>query len=130
MEKEAIFQLTARNPGKKPKKNDKESTERVGRAYNREVSCWTRRKQAIRDIDGIWCVDSGATSHMTNDQKFFDEYTTIKSSIEVADGKKAAVLGKGTGVIQCRLRSDEIQFLLLKDVLYVPSLIENLLSFP
>lgn len=72
-------------------------------------------------------MDSGATSHMANDKKFFDtlEQRDMHDVI-LANGEGAKVLGIGSGELHCVNENNEQIKIKTTDVLYVPELTENL----
>jgi hypothetical protein len=71
-----------------------------------------------------WIVDSGATSHMTDQHQLFRSLTPIKRrTIKVGGGKLYAEY-----VGDCELRAPAGGTTILKDVLFVPNLGANLLS--
>ena len=75
--------------------------------------------------DQIWYLDSGCSSHMTNDRELFVKIDEKFSNFVIlGDGKSERVEGKG--VIAVQSRSGEQKF--IHDVLYVPTLAHNLLS--
>jgi len=75
-----------------------------------------------------WYIDSGATSHMTNDRSFFTEFReTGNKTITVANGQHMKSEGVGDGYLHCKV-SDMTNKIPVKDVLYVPTLNSNLLS--
>jgi transposase InsO family protein len=77
----------------------------------------------------VWYIDSGATSHMSNDESFFKTLEKRKMrDVTVANGESAKVLGIGTGELHCLNGKDEAVKVCLENVLYVPDLTENLLS--
>lgn len=74
----------------------------------------------------LWFLDSGATSHMTNDRSIFCEFDSqCNSSIVVANGNKVECIGKGKVILSLFGRDHLIT---LHDVLLVPSLDSNLIS--
>ena len=77
---------------------------------------------------GHWYVDSGASSHMTNQKSFFNSMSATKSAIYMADGTSVDAVRIGEGWLSCELPNKGIQMINLKDVLYVPKLDGNLLS--
>jgi len=74
-----------------------------------------------------WYIDSGATSHMTNDRSFFTEFHTKNEKVTVANGQFMMSEGVGDGYLHCPV-STEKHKIPVKDVLYVPTLESNLLS--
>jgi hypothetical protein len=74
-----------------------------------------------------WCIDSGATIHVTNSLQRFHRRRTIRRgerSIRVTNGVEAEV--EAIGELSLELNNDFI--LCLHNVLYVPSLSRNLIS--
>ncbi|KAH0632545.1 hypothetical protein KY284_035331 [Solanum tuberosum] len=75
-----------------------------------------------------WCVDSGATDHICSTlQGFQDTRKLIKGEVNVfqADGSSAPVLALGN----ITFSFDSGRVLILKDVLYVPEVRRNLISY-
>ncbi|PHT69900.1 hypothetical protein T459_25004 [Capsicum annuum] len=70
-----------------------------------------------------WIINSGASHHMTQNSHFLSTYTPLvgNKKVNIVDGSFSAIAGKGT----VKLTS----FLTLFDVLHVPKLSHNLLSF-
>ena len=70
-----------------------------------------------------WIVDSGATNHMTQDSTIFETYKPVSSNqkITVANGNSVSIAGQGDAKITTSLP--------LKNVLHVPKLSINLISF-
>lgn len=75
-----------------------------------------------------WCIDSGATSHMTNDREFFSSLRDTSATIYLADGSSVAAAGVGEGQFYCESSDGRIQEVRLKNVLYIPQLDDGLLS--
>ncbi|KAG8147191.1 hypothetical protein E2320_022731, partial [Naja naja] len=69
---------------------------------------------------GLWLLDSGASSHIANLKQGFKRLRRINSSVKVANGDRALVVGEGTVSIP-GLGS-------VKVVLHAPSIANNLLS--
>nr|KYP43794.1 hypothetical protein KK1_034774 [Cajanus cajan] len=74
------------------------------------------------NTENIWIIDSSATDHMTPHSPYFSSYTTSSSNqhITIANGSHTPVIGCGNIQLQSSL--------LLKNVLHVPQLSNNLLS--
>lgn len=72
---------------------------------------------------GDWYLDSGATSHMTADLNFFEKLDPCFEKIEMADGRKMLVKGRGFGNV-----SSGSTTVRMKNVLYTPGLKCNLMS--
>ena len=80
---------------------------------------------------GMWAVDSGATHHICNDNvKFASINEQDVGEIAVEDGCKAAIKSIGTIVERVVLpNGDEIN-IEIKDALFVPSKIKNVILMP
>ncbi|XP_074278358.1 uncharacterized protein LOC141601950 [Silene latifolia] len=71
-----------------------------------------------------WLIDSGCTSHMTNDSSIFSELdTSVQTPVRMGNGEVLTSKGKGTIIVPTKRGTKYI-----KDVLLVPDLAENLLS--
>ena len=71
-----------------------------------------------------WCIDSGASSHMTSDPSIFTEYESFFSKVGTAkSGISLKVIGRGK--INCPINGQNTTF---EGVLHVPELSSNLLS--
>ena len=73
-----------------------------------------------------WVIDSGATSHMCNDEKLFVELCSLDEPQEVTLGDGHTVEATGVGVVALEMTTTKRSN--LQDVLYVPDLSFNLLS--
>ncbi|POS84578.1 hypothetical protein EPUL_005025, partial [Erysiphe pulchra] len=94
----------------------KEKSENAGIA-------WIANKNTNIGIDD-WCVDSGATSHMTSDRGIFIEYEDYRSTVGTAkSGISLNVVGRGK--ISCPINGQKTIF---EGVLHIPELSANLLS--
>ena len=79
---------------------------------------------AIYHSSEKWLIDSGCTNHMTFDRDLFKELdTSIASKVKIGNGEYIAVKGKGTVAIESISGTK-----LIKDVLFVPNISQNLLS--
>jgi hypothetical protein len=75
-----------------------------------------------------WIIDSGASSHMSSEKKFFADFKPCKKKIFLADGKVINCTGIGSGVFMGVNEKKEPVKVNISDVLYVPQLQGNLLS--
>jgi hypothetical protein len=76
-----------------------------------------------------WCVDTGASSHITPNVHWFTNYTPHVVAIQVADGKTVHSAGIGTIHFQPHdFNNKPLQTVLISKVLHVPSLTSSLLS--
>lgn len=76
-----------------------------------------------------WLVDSGATRHTVNERKFFKNLNhNYKSSIELANGQTIAIEGIGEGEIITNDEFGNQHKITLREVLYAPCLVGNILS--
>src|SRR5271170_3543827 len=82
----------------------------------------TEAKQAQQDDS--WCLDSGATAHMTYMREAFTEISPAKEeTVAIANGKNIRVLGRGD--VRLCVNGKGVQLI---NVLYVPELTTNLIS--
>lgn len=76
-----------------------------------------------------WIVDSGATSHVTNNKRLFNTFDSSKHSlVTVANSNIESVNGKGTCDVSLVNESGKISDAKLSDVLYAPKIHGNLIS--
>lgn len=77
----------------------------------------------------LWIADSGATSHMCNQESWFRECHWYKEpkTVSVGDSRPVSVLGIGTVDVLCENGQSTLAAT-LEDVLFVPNLATNLLS--
>lgn len=86
---------------------------------------WLATTSMKREVKkNIWYIDSGATSHMTNDETF----SKILERKKIRDDKGTKVLGVGSGELQRLNDNNKVASIKIKKVLYVPELTENLLA--
>lgn len=91
--------------------------------------CLTAGSASSAGATGVWYLDSGATSHMTNDASLLWELDKSSGAdICLADGKTIKSAGAGSGKISC-VNGDGMRVkVTLSNVFHVPSLASNLLS--
>lgn len=121
-------------------KSEKASTEHKGSKANvlnsdqskkGEQFSFVMREGAHKatNISANWLVDSGASSHMTNNKEFFTELKSTTQRIDLAgEGHTVPATGIGSGIIKCQLSDGSSTEVRLRDVLYVPQLDGGLLS--
>lgn len=86
-----------------------------------------RRIENFSDMS-TWCIDSGATSHMSNCRKYFSDIDeTQKADVFVANGERIRAEEIGTARFKIITDQGEKE-LKLEDVLWVPELKDNLFS--
>lgn len=74
-----------------------------------------------------WYIDSGASAHICNDSSAFEELKKYEGhNVSVGNGQHAAVLGSGSLFCTSTVGT-ETNKIRLQDVLYVPSLVCNLI---
>src|SRR5262249_38250173 len=84
------------------------------------IACHLTQTEAKKE----WLIDSGCTNHMTNDADLFcDLDHTCRTKVTLGDGTTVDALGKGSIQIQTHKGTK-----LIRDVLLVPDLNQNLLS--
>ena len=78
--------------------------------------------------DRKWCIDSGATSHLSNEIREFVEIDDMKcGKLNLASSDSTEITAKGTMSFTTEV-DGETKNIKLKNVLYVPDLRANLLS--
>lgn len=78
---------------------------------------------------GAWYVDSGCSSHMSNEKEFFRELNEdVKIDVVLADGSVTSSAGIGEGVVKCIDSDGCVRDITFKEVLYMPNLDSSLLS--
>jgi hypothetical protein len=81
------------------------------------------------NIANGWCIDSGATCHISCQLKLFSAIDTkIKEEISVANGEKLQSAGKGSVELMLMTGPKNKHQVTIENVLYVPKAKENLLS--
>ena len=75
-----------------------------------------------------WCVDSGASKHMTNDESLLSEIKYFDEPRPVTLGDKSAVMAHGEGKLRLKALHPKDTYIFLEEVLFVPKLMKNLLS--
>ncbi|KAA3480042.1 Retrovirus-related Pol polyprotein from transposon TNT 1-94 [Gossypium australe] len=80
---------------------------------------------AISSSSDKWIINSGCTNHMTFDCDLFRElHTSIIPKVQNGNGDYISIKGKGIVVITCSSGTK-----LINDMLFVPNINKNLLSF-
>jgi len=74
-----------------------------------------------------WILDSGATSHMTSNRSWFQDYEEIQCQIVIGNGKSINAIGQGSIMIVINGLNGQVEMTLF-DVLHVPAIKNNLLS--
>jgi len=83
----------------------------------------------IGQMTSDWFIDSGATTHMTNNLSFFKVLDQTKTDqIYIANGTSINADGIGHGYLDCMLDDGTVHRIEVKDVLYAPTLTGSLLS--
>lgn len=113
---------------KKKKDNENHDKKQANVAQNdnevkHNVVCLLANRESKTNIPE-WCVDSGASAHMCNDETVFKNLVkSIKDSVKIADGRHLPIKGNGTidfETTYSKFRLSEVQF--------IPELECNLLS--
>ena len=76
-----------------------------------------------------WCIDSSALEHISNDKDMMENYETFLAPeiVRLGDNKEVIAYGKGTIVLKANALG-KWKHATLTDVLFIPSLAENLFS--
>jgi hypothetical protein len=77
------------------------------------------------EVDNSWCLDSGATHHMTGHQKFFvDLNTDVRGTVRFGDVSKVEIKGVRSIVFQAKICEQRV----LHGVYFIPALKNSILS--
>ena len=107
--------------------NENECEEEVA-LISEEVALISNNLVSNNEISHEWCVDSGASKHMTNDETLLSEMKYYDEPKPVILGDKSAVLSHGEGKLRLKALHPNDTYISLEEVLYVPKLMKNLLS--
>lgn len=145
-ETEAVYTHTKQNNSKQKDNRQKDKDKFKGKCYNcqkpghrasecrnkkteekkekeNEQSNFLMHSSIVKDRKNIWCLDSGATSHMCCDKTKFSNISENNTTIMLAADKSVEPPGVGTVVLHTENRK-----ITMRDVLYVPSLNMNFVS--
>lgn len=75
-----------------------------------------------------WILDSGATSHYSNDKKLFTSLESFEDEATVADGHSVKIRGTGNCKIDMINETEKTTIATLTNVLYAPDLHGNFIS--
>lgn len=110
------------------KNNEKPSPKRSSHQNNYAKQCLFTANDKSTDIDDIWVVDSGCTSHMTYQRNLFKNMKATSRKLKFATDSHSAEI-KGTGTVSFETKNGNgIALTELKETLFVPDLDTNLLS--
>jgi hypothetical protein len=79
----------------------------------------------VPSVDGLWYLDTGASSHMTGERGMFSSLDeSVRGKVRFGDGSVVEICGRGSVVFQC-LTGDHRA---LGDVYFIPALRSNIIS--
>lgn len=82
-----------------------------------------------KEESSIWCIDSGASKHMSCKKNWMQNYSDFPTPEKVRLGDNRTVEAFGKGTVWLKVKSDEVyKPAELSEVLYVPSLAKDLFS--
>lgn len=109
---------------RKKKSDDKKKSDKAPNSSSESAGIAWMANDSFDVGTKDWCVDSGATSHMTNDRSIFVEYERFDSTVGTAKANLSLrVVGRGK--ICCPINGQNTIF---EGVLHIPELQTNLLS--
>lgn len=91
------------------------------------ISLYSALQTSKVDPNG-WYIDSGATSHMSNNLKFFSQIEKFNDVVDTAGPESVQVKGIGVVNLSSKMINQEEIILEVKKALFVPNLSTNLLS--
>lgn len=96
---------------------------------NDQVSFLFSVRSRVPVITRAWLIDSGASSHLANDEQLFTRLDkSVRREISTADGKPLRTEGIGDCVIQCVDDLGKNTSVTITDVIFAPDIECNLLS--
>lgn len=112
---------------RKQQNSENRSAAEANQAMDRENPVCFAVRKCLRQ--GCWFIDSGCSSHMTNDRQFFSTLDeTTKVDVVLADGSISKSAGIGEGSVLCVDGDGNLKKILIKNVFYIPNLYSGLLS--
>ena len=93
--------------------------------YLNEDGIVPSKYEADASGDNVWCLDNGASNHMTGDERYFrilDD--TITGKVKFGDDSRIDIKGKGS--IEFIDRNGETR--MMEEVYYIPDLKSNIIS--
>ncbi|KAD7117163.1 hypothetical protein E3N88_04431 [Mikania micrantha] len=107
---------------------NKQQGQNLVQSYNSVLNYVSLISEAcyVQDDDIAWWVDSGATSHVCKDLRWFKDFQPIEDGSVIKMGNVATEPIKGLGKVKLVFTSGKC--LCLDNVLYVPGIRKNLLS--
>jgi len=120
------FRKTQQNRCSSSEPEKMSTTAKVGVQSNHVT--FSAKEEARAASTGAWYMDSGATSHMTNDRSFFTVLKDTNITIFLADGSPVKAARIGEGRLACKITDSRVQMIELKNTLYIPQLDGGLLS--
>jgi len=120
---------------RREKASDSGPREKVNQALRKNTSgeeedvLLTSQALSVR-MTSNWIIDSGASSHMCNDEQLFTKMEILRKPLEIVlgDGYVVKSQQQGTVSLMMKLPGNESRKCNLRDVLYVPNLSYNLVS--
>jgi hypothetical protein len=105
------------------------ATTSISKKKTNNTSLLTGNEETFITTSSIWAVDTGATSHMCCEKKFFTSINTSNASKVQGCGKHTYPV-EGIGKVECivKTQTGETYHLQISDVLYIPTLRKNLIS--
>ena len=74
-------------------------------------------------------MDTGSTIHIVNDKKYFHDYEINQSfKVKIGNGKYVYSSGIGTVIIKCGFDNGKKSSIMLKRVIHIPNMKNNILS--
>lgn len=100
--------------------------------YKKKANVIEQSKEFLFNIvttkNNGWIVDSGATSHVTNDKRLLEMLKTdMSKKVYMANGNKVCVKGKGTCKFKMMNSSGDVSDAKLTNILFPPQITGNMI---
>ena len=119
------------------KGQSKDKCSNCGRSGHTDKECWSKPKgnktqaahgafmvkKSVNTKSSEWILDSGASTHLCQNEAMLTNMKPVRESVKIADNAKIPIKAKG-----CSMITNGMNKITVSDVSYAPALAVNLLS--
>ncbi|KAK1664293.1 hypothetical protein QYE76_052452 [Lolium multiflorum] len=90
-----------------------------------EEKVYLHDKRGTKTGGNVWCLDTGASNHMTGDKSLFSELDlSVGGTVRFGDGSTVDIAGRGNVLLEMQYGGPKV----LTNVYYIPKLKRNIIS--